>query len=436
MNIAIIGTGYVGLVTGTCFSDLGNNVICTDNDRAKIDALKKGKVTIYEPGLGEMIRRNSKVGRLVFTHSFKEAVTKSDIIFICVGTPSRESGEADLSYIENVAHDIADHITSYKLIVEKSTVPVETGERLKGVIMSASGGRIKFDVASNPEFLKEGSAIDDFLNPDRIVIGIETEKAKELLTQLYKPLNAPMVITDIKGAELIKHASNSFLATKISFVNALSYICDRVGADVAEVARGIGMDKRIGMGFLKAGAGYGGSCFPKDIDAFIHISEKLGYEFGLLREVKKINEMQKAVVLKKTEELLWNLPKKTVGVLGLSFKPDTDDIRQSPAMDIIRYLKDRGCIVKTYDPKAMSRAKEVLTGVKFCKNAYDVALGADCLIVMTEWNEFKELDFKKIKKILKQPIIVDGRNIYDPELMREMGFRYAGIGRGRKGKAK
>ncbi|MDD5439947.1 MAG: UDP-glucose/GDP-mannose dehydrogenase family protein [Candidatus Omnitrophica bacterium] len=429
MKISIIGSGYVGLVTGTCFADLGNNVICTDNDPAKIEALKKGKVTMYEPGLEELISRNKKEGRLKFTGNIKEAITKSDIIFICVGTPSRDNGEADLTYIENVARSIAAYLDSYKLIVEKSTVPVETGERIKEVIRSEKGERAKFDVASNPEFLKEGSAIDDFLHPDRVVIGVESDKAKMILIELYKPLNAPLVVTDIKGAEIIKHASNSFLATKISFVNALSAICERVGADVVEVSRGIGMDKRIGMSFLNAGVGYGGSCFPKDIDAFIHICEKLGYDFGLLREVKKINAQQKLTVIKKAEGLLWNLPKKTIGVLGLSFKPNTDDIRQAPSVEIIREFQERGCLVKVYDPKAMPKAREVLSKVTFCKNAYDVARGADCLIVVTEWNEFKELDFVKIKKLLKQPVIIDGRNIYDPRLMQKMGFRYAAVGR-------
>jgi len=429
MNIAIIGTGYVGLVTGTCFADLGNNVICVDNDVEKVRSLKKGKVTIYEPGLSETIKRNMNEGRLKFKYNIKEAMAKCDIIFICVGTPSKENGEADLTYIENVARDIAVHMKSYKVIVEKSTVPVNTGERVREVICDIKGRKIKFDVVSNPEFLREGSAIDDFMHPDRVVLGVDSKKAKDILIGLYKPLNAPMVITDIKGAEIIKHAANSFLATKISFINAISNICDKVGTDVSLVAKGIGMDKRINMSFLKAGVGYGGSCFPKDVDAFIHICYTLGYDFGILREVKRINEEQKKNVVQKVEKLLWNLNGKTIGILGLSFKPNTDDIRSAPSLTIINELEEAGCNVKAYDPKAMGKAKKVLRNVVFCKNAYDVARKSDCLIVVTDWNEFKELDFKKIKRLMRQPIVLDGRNIYDPKRLRQLGFKYTGIGR-------
>ena len=429
MNIAIIGTGYVGLVTGTCFADLGNNVICADNNTKKIKSLKKGICTIYEPGLEEMIRRNRNKGRLRFTYNIKEATMKSEVIFICVGTPPKENGEAELLYIENVSRDIAPYIKSYKLIVEKSTVPVETGERVAEVINHIKRNKIKFDVASNPEFLREGSAIDDFMHPDRIVIGVASKRAKDLLMELYRPLRAPIVVTDIKGAEIIKHAANSFLATKISFINALSNICEKVGADVTEVARGIGLDKRINMDFLNAGIGYGGSCFPKDVDAFVHICAKLGYDFGLLKEVRKINQMQREVIIRKAKEVLWNLPGKTIAVLGLSFKPNTDDIRSAPSLYIIRSLQDLGCKIKVYDPKAMDKAREVLTGVKFCKSAYDAAKGSDALMVLTEWNEFKELDFRKVKKLVKQAVVIDGRNIYDPQEMKKMGFRYRGIGR-------
>jgi len=429
MKIAIIGTGYVGLVTGTCFADLGNNVVCVDNDTDKIKSLKKGISPIYEPGLEEMIKRNRKEGRLKFTPSIKEAVTKSEVLFICVGTPSKESGEAELVYIERVSKSIATHINSYKLIVEKSTVPVETGEKVKEVVEYHKRNKVKFDVASNPEFLREGSAIDDFMNPDRIIIGVESKKAKDILTELYRPLKAPIVATDIKGAEIIKHAANSFLATKISFINALSNICEKVGADVVEVAKGIGLDKRISMSFLNAGIGYGGSCFPKDVNAFIHICDKLGYDFGLLREVRKINEGQQDVIIKKIETMVWNLRGKTIGVLGLSFKPNTDDIRSAPSINIIERLQDLGCKIRAYDPKAMDKAKKVLENVKFCKDAYDAAKTSDCLLVLTEWNEFKELDFKKLKKLLHQPVIVDGRNVYDPKRMKKMGFRYSGIGR-------
>jgi len=429
MKISIIGSGYVGLVTGTCFADLGNIVICADNDPDKVKMLKKGVSPIYEPGLEEMIERNISKGRLKFTGSVKEAVTKSEVIFICVGTPSKENGEADLIGIENVSRDIAKHITSYRLIVEKSTVPVETGERVKEIIKYIRGNKVKFDVASNPEFLREGSAIQDFMKPDRVVIGAGSKKARDLLIQLYEPLNAPIVLTDIKGAEIIKHAANSLLATKISFINAISIICEKVGTDVTEVARGIGLDRRISMNFLNAGIGYGGSCFPKDVDAFIHICRKLGYNFGLLKEVRKINEFQRNIAVRKTEEMLWNLQGKTVGILGLSFKPNTDDIRSAPSIDIIKKLQEDGCKIRVYDPKAMDKARDALNNVKFCKNAYDVAKGSHCLLVLTEWNEFKELDFSKIKKSLAQPIIIDGRNLYDPEKMKTLGFRYTGIGR-------
>jgi len=429
VNISIIGTGYVGLVTGACFADLGNNVMCMDNDPDKLKILKKGKITIYEPGLEEMVRRNEKEGRLKFVSSTKDAVRKSDIIFICVGTPSKENGEANLLYIEKVSKDIAQNINSYKLIVEKSTVPVATGEKVKEVIKSFKKNKINFDVASNPEFLREGSAVEDFMHPDRIVIGVESKKARNLLAELYGPLKAPLVVTDMKGAEIIKHASNSFLATKISFANALSNICEKVGVDVTKIARGIGLDKRIGTSFLNAGIGYGGSCFPKDVNAFIHIAEKLGYDFGLLREVKRINELQIDLFISKIEHMLWNLPDKTIGVLGLSFKPDTDDLRSAPSIEIIERLKNAGCSIKAYDPKAMSGAKKILKGIRFCKSAYEVAADSDCLLILTEWNEFKELDFKKIKRKLHQPVIIDGRNIYDPKKMKKMGFRYTGIGR-------
>ncbi|MFH1791059.1 MAG: UDP-glucose/GDP-mannose dehydrogenase family protein [Candidatus Omnitrophota bacterium] len=429
MNISIIGTGYVGLVTGACFADLGNNVVCIDNDRGKVKSLKKGNITIYEPGLEEMVKRNVKVGRIRFTDSMKEAINGSKVIFICVGTPPKEDGAPDLCYIENVSREIAGHIKDYRLIVEKSTVPVETGEKVKEVIKSYKGGRFRFDVASNPEFLREGSAIDDFMKPDRIVIGAESATARELMAELYNPLKAPIVFTDIKGAEIIKHAANSFLATKISFINAVSMVCEKVGADIQEVALGIGLDKRIGTGFLNAGIGYGGSCFPKDVDAFIHICGALGYDFGLLREVKRINDEQRSAVVRKAEHLLWNLKDKTIGVLGLSFKPNTDDIRSAPSIDIIAQFQAAGCRVKAYDPKAMEKAKKELNNVTFCKSAYDAAKSSDCIVIATDWNEFKELDFKRIKKLLRQPVIVDGRNIYDPRKMKKMGFRYSGIGR-------
>ena len=430
VKICIVGSGYVGLVSGACFADLGNNVICVDSDLAKVKALRKGIIPIYEPGLEELIKRNSKEGRLSFTFDLKNAVQNSEVIFICVGTPPKDNGEADLSVVEHVAKEIAKAMPSYRLVVEKSTVPVNTGEWIEHTIQAFHRPNVKFDVASNPEFLREGSAIEDFMHPDRIVIGAKSHKARNIMTELYKPLKAPIVMTDIKSAELIKHASNSFLASKISFMNAISNICDRVGADVTEVAKGMGLDKRIGEKFLNAGAGFGGFCFPKDLSAFIRISEKIGYDLGMLKEVQKINEAQKALLVKKTEDALWNLSKKTIGMLGLSFKPDTDDIRYAPSLDIISMLLKEGVRIKVYDPKAMPRAGKVLKkSVEFCPDAYQAAKGSDCLIIITEWNEFKELDFKKIKNIMRQPIIIDGRNIYDPKEMKRLGFKYTGMGR-------
>ena len=429
MNISIIGSGYVGLVTGACFAELGNKVICADNDNKKIISLKEGIIPIYEPGLEELVVTNVKKKRLKFTASIKEAVKESEVIFISVGTPSKDNGEADLTGIENVARNIAINMTGYRLIVEKSTVPVETGQWVKHTIQTYVRGKVKFDVASNPEFLREGQAINDFMHPDRIVIGVESKKARDILISLYKPLNAPLVITDIKSAELIKHASNSFLACKISFINAISRICDKVGADVVEVAEGMGLDKRIGRDFLDAGLGYGGSCFPKDLDAFITISEKLGYNFQLLEAVREINQHQKVFFLDKIKDILWVIKDKTIGILGLSFKPNTDDIRNAPSIDIIKTLQAEGVKIRVYDPQAMKKAKGILNNVKFCKDPYDASQHCDCLLVITEWDEFKELDFTKIKKLLKRPIIIDGRNIYEPRRMEKLGFTYVGIGR-------
>ncbi len=430
MNISIIGSGYVGLVSGACFAELGNQVICADNDKKKINGLKKGAVPIYEPGLQELITNNLKNKRLKFTASIREAVRASEVIFIAVGTPALENGEADLTGIENVARNIAQNMDGYRLIVEKSTVPVETCAWIKKTISTYIKDKHKFDVVSNPEFLREGSAINDFNHSDRIVLGVESAKAKQIMTSLYQPLNRPILITNIKSAELIKHASNAFLATKISFINALSRICDRVGADVKEVAQGMGLDNRIGRHFLHAGIGYGGSCFPKDTEAFITIADKLGYDFQILKAVRNTNEEQKKYVLQKIKDSLWIIKDKTIAVLGLAFKPNTDDLRNSSSIDLINALSQEGAKIKVYDPKAMEKARKVLKNVTFCKNPYQAAANADCLIVATEWNEFKELDFKKLKKRLKRAMIVDGRNIYDPKLLKKLGFTYIGIGRG------
>ncbi len=429
MKIAIIGTGYVGLVTGACLSELGNEVICVDSDKKKIEHLKKLIIPIYEPGLEELVKKNVKRKRLIFISSIKTAVEKSEVIFIAVGTPSRESGEADLTGIEYVARQIALNMKGYRLIVEKSTVPVETGNWVRHTVEINNRHKVKFDVASNPEFLREGSAIEDFMHPDRIVIGVESERAKELLFKLYRPLKAPIVVTDIKSAELIKHASNSYLATKISFINALSQVCERAGADILKVAEGLGLDKRIGKSFLNAGLGYGGACLPKDLDAFIHIAEKLGYNFELLKVVKKINEQQKEFIIKKIKDSLWIIKDKIIGILGLAFKPNTDDIRNAVSLGIIKELKKEGAKIKVYDPQGMEKAKKVLEGVKFCANPYEVAKASDCLLIVTEWEEFKKLDLKRIKKLMKQPLIIDGRNIYLPQELKRLGFRYKGIGR-------
>ncbi len=437
MKISIIGCGYVGLVSGACFSELGNKVICADNDIKKIKGLKNGKVPIYEPGLEELILRNTRNRRLSFTANIKDAVRHSEIIFIAVGTPALDDGEADLTGIEHVARSIAINLKSlansgtkgYRLIVEKSTVPVETGNWVKHTINHYIKDKAKFDVASNPEFLREGQAISDFMHPDRIVIGVESKKARDLLVELYEPLNAPMVITNIKSAELIKHSSNAFLATKISFINAVSRICETVGADIEEVSRGMGLDKRIGLSFLKAGMGYGGSCFPKDLDAFINISEKLGYEFRLLKSVKEVNDEQLNFVLKKIKDSLWIIKNKTIGVLGLAFKPNTDDIRNAPALKLIKMLLAQGAKIKVYDPQAMPKARLELEKISFCTDLYSACRGADCLLIATEWDEFKELDFSRVKKLLNRPLIIDGRNIYDPQRLIKMGFSYISIGR-------
>jgi len=430
MKIGIIGSGYVGLVTGACFADLGNDVICVDNDKAKIASLKKGVMPIFEPALEETVLRNVKAGRLIFTSDIKTAAMASSIIFISVATPPKSNGEPDLSQVENVSRQLALCFdASYKLVVEKSTVPIRTGEWIEHTLKVHAKKTARFDVASNPEFLREGSAINDFMHPDRIVIGVESKKAKDTLLELYKPIKAPIIVTDIKSAEIIKHASNSYLATKISFINAISNICDKTGADIVKVAEGMGMDKRIGRAFLNAGAGWGGSCFPKDVAAFIHIAEKTGYDFKFLKEVLRINEEQKKNVLEKIRNGLWILKGKTIAVLGLAFKPNTDDIRSAVSVDLIDMLKKEGANIRVYDPKAAAKAKTILKGVVFCKDAYEAARNSDCIVVMTEWPEFSELDFNRIKKLVRQPFVVDARNLYEPQSLKKLGFKYVGMGR-------
>ncbi len=425
----MIGTGYVGLTSGACLAEIGHKVICVDNDRAKIELLKQGKIPIYEPKLEELVVNNMKRQRLTFSNEIADAVKNSQVLFIAVGTPPKETGEPDLSYVENVAREIGTNLTDYRLIVEKSTVPVKTNKWIKTTIERYNLRRVAFDVASNPEFLREGSAVDDFLQPDRIVIGVETKKAEELLREIYAPIKAKILFTDIESAELIKHASNAFLAMKISFINAVSIICEKSGADIKKVAEGIGLDKRIGPHFLNAGIGYGGFCFPKDLMAFIRIAQELGYDFNLLKEVQKINEEQKMRFVKKVEGLLWNLREKQIGVLGLAFKPNTDDMRFAPSIDIIGYLKKEGAVIKAYDPKAMAKAKAIMPDIIYCASPYEVAENSECLLILTEWDEFLNLDWVKIKSLLKLPIVVDGRNILDPKTMNEMGFIYRGVGR-------
>lgn len=429
MEIGIIGSGYVGLVTGACFAEMGNNVICVDNDEAKIEMLRRGEIPIYEPGLEDLVTRNKAEGRLAVTTSIEEAGEACEVLFIAVGTPSKDDGEADLSAVEAVSRKIAECMKDYRLVVEKSTVPVQTGGWIRRTLERYNRNGAEFDVASNPEFLREGSAIRDFMHPDRVVIGVESERARKILFDLYEPLGCPIVVTDIESAEMIKHASNSFLAMKISFVNAVANVCERAGADVTQVALGMGYDHRIGKEFLRAGVGFGGICFPKDLQAFRKIAESFGYDFGLLREVEKINEEMKRLAVDKVRDALWVLKGKTVGVLGLSFKPNTDDMRRAPSVNIIRLLQAEEATVRAYDPVAMEKAKTLLSEVIFCKDPYEVCAGSDALLIVTEWEEFAHLDYAHVAKLMLTPILIDGRNMLDPEEMRKLGFVYRGIGR-------
>jgi UDPglucose 6-dehydrogenase len=447
LKIAIIGTGYVGLVTGTCFAEIGHTVICQDSDGSKIDILHKGGMPVYEPYLEDLVKRNRDAGRLFFTKKFEEAIKPSEVVFICVGTPPLENGEADLSAVERVSRDIASISDSYKLVVEKSTVPVQTGVWVEKTIRTYCSKGIEFDVASNPEFLREGSAVEDFLHPDRIVVGIQNQRAEKILRELYTPIihhrfnclaqkncppegeTVPFIVTDINSAELIKHASNSLLATKISFINAVANICERTGANIKDVSYGIGLDKRIGGTFLEAGIGFGGFCFPKDLQAFIRIAEKCGYSFNLLKEVGRINEERISLVIEKIKKVLWILKEKTIAILGLAFKPNTDDIRFAPALEIIKRLLKEGTLIKAYDPKAMERTKMELPDVIYCSDPYETVKNADAMIICTEWDEFKNLNFEKIKNLMRRPFVMDGRNIYDKAKMLSLGFEYSGIGR-------
>lgn len=431
MKISVIGAGHVGLVTSACFADLGHDVICIDNDIKKISLIKRGEIPFFEPGLHDLVKHNIARNRLRFSTSIKEAMDKCEVTFIAVGTPTKESGEADLSSVEKVVVEIAKNLRGYHLIVEKSTVPVETGAWVKKTIQIniRKSKKIDFDLASNPEFLREGAAIQDFMKPDRIVLGVENKRAEKILRSLYEPLKATIVVTDVNSAEIIKHASNSFLSTKISFINMVSQLCEKVGADIHKVAQGMGYDRRIGPSFLNAGIGFGGFCFPKDLAAFIHIAQKSGVDFKILRAVLDVNEEQKSHFVDKVKQVLWNLEGKRIGALGLSFKPDTDDMRFSPAAGIISALQRLGVEVQAFDPVAMPVAKKLLKGLKYVRDPYETARSADALLILTEWNEFRELNLSRIKRLMKRPLIFDGRNIYDPKIMKELGFQYISIGR-------
>lgn len=430
MKISIVGVGYVGLVTGACLAKLGNQVICIDIDKRKINQLNRGKVPIYEPGLDKIIYQARKKERLFFTTSFQKSIPESEVVFIAVGTPSRKDGKADLSYVESAACEIGNQMKDYTLVVIKSTVPAGTGKKVKKIISQSYKG--DFDIASNPEFLREGCAVKDFLNPDRIVIGTETNRARDILLALYEPINCPKVTTSIESAEMIKYASNAFLATKISFINEIANICEKVGADVEDVARGMGLDPRIGHHFLKAGIGYGGSCFPKDVNALNQIAGTQGYDFKLLKAVIEVNARQRAFVIDKLEEILGNLKNKKICVLGLAFKANTDDIRESASIDIIRTLTGLGARVKTYDPKAIKNAKQLLgDGIRFYNDPYQAIKNTEALVIATEWPEFQKLNFRKIKSLLRRPYIIDGRNILEPAKVKTSGLEYFGVGRQR-----
>jgi len=429
MNVSIVGTGHVGLVTGACLAERGHRVLCVDSDEKKIRNLRAGRMPIYEPGLQALVRRNMKAGRLKFGGTNADAVAFGKVVFLCVPTPPAPGGGADLSYVEAVSREIAQALDEYRLVVEKSTVPVRTGEHVRKVIAKYARKGNDFDVASNPEFLREGAAIADTLRPDRVVIGVETRRAEMILRELYKPFKAPVLVTDIKSAELIKHASNSFLALKISYANSLAAVCEKAGASVTEVVRGVGMDGRIGASFLNAGIGYGGSCFPKDVAAFEAISRELGYEFGLLREVQRVNAEARDRFLKKVEEELWIVRGKTIAALGIAFKPDTDDLRDSVAVEVIRRLTAMGARVRAYDPKAGEKARDLLKDVTVCGSALEACTGADCALLLTEWDEFRRLDLRRVRKVMAHATLVDGRNAFDPVRVRELGFTYRSVGR-------
>jgi UDPglucose 6-dehydrogenase len=428
-QICVVGVGYVGLVTGACFSDLGNNVIALDVDEKRIENLKKGILPIYEPGLDELVKRNVKAGRLTFTTSYAEALEGCEFAFIAVGTPSGVNGEADLQYVAAAAESIAKNMKEPLVIINKSTVPIGTGDWVGEIVRRAQSREVSFSVVSCPEFLREGSAIADFMSPHRTVIGSLHHEAAEKVAQLHLPLRAPIVITDLRTAEMIKYASNAFLATKISFINELADLCESVGADIKEVAAGMGYDARIGHHFLDAGLGWGGSCFPKDVKALAYMAKQNGLRPRILDAVTEVNYERRVDAVQHLSDLLGGLKNKTIGLLGLAFKPNTDDMREAPSIEIATHLAEAGAAVRAYDPVAMDAARTILPGVQMFKNPYEMAAGCDGLIVVTEWNEFKQLDLDQLQSALKQAVVFDGRNIYDPSLMKEKGFKYRAVGR-------
>ena len=433
MNISIIGAGYVGLVTGTCLAEIGHEVICVDNNPKKIEKLKEGKVPFHEPSLEPLIKYNVSEGRLSFTGEIEDGVKHGEVIFLCVGTPPMPDGSANLEALEEVISEIAKYMDSYKLIVEKSTVPVQTNEWLEKLMNEYLEDKtIPYDIASNPEFLREGSAVYDFMHPDRIVVGVNSEKGANLLVKLYNPLNSPILITDINSAELIKHASNAFLATKISFINFVANICEKTGANIDKVKIGVGLDKRIGMSFLNAGIGFGGSCFPKDVTAFRSIAQKVGIEADILKATDDINKSQKEKFICKIKTALGDVEGKKIAVLGLAFKPDTDDIREAPSLRVVEVLKECGAVLRVYDPAAMDNFREIHPELYYAKGPYDAIEGSVASVFLTEWNEFKGLDFLKIKNETDCNYIFDGRNIFQLDRMEKLGFKYYSIGRGRK----
>ncbi|KPL79004.1 UDP-glucose 6-dehydrogenase [Ornatilinea apprima] len=430
-KICVIGTGYVGLVTGTCFADLGNDVMCLDVDETRISKLNQNIMPIYEPGLEQVVSANRKAGRLTFTTNFEEALEDADFAFIAVGTPSGVDGEADLQYVRSAAEAVADLVNHPIVVVNKSTVPVGTGDWVADIIKKRRAGKpLEFSVVSNPEFLREGSALNDFMKPDRVVLGSTNRDAANQVAQLYNTLRCPILITDLRTAEMIKYASNAFLATRISFINEIANICEELGADVTEVATGMGYDNRIGRAFLDAGLGWGGSCFPKDVKALAHMAVLHGTQPQLLQAVMDINRNQRRRIIFKLRKALGNLNEKVIGVLGLSFKPNTDDIREAPSLEIVHLLQNEGAVVKAYDPQAMENASAMMKNIVLCDNPYQVAEGADAIILATEWNEFRQIDFERLHKAMRQPIIMDGRNLWDPNQLKEMGFVYFGVGRG------